>query len=236
VSSPVSVLCNLRKDELKFYELYRARVVQEDDIINHRMQWMILSQALLFAAWEVFVQKLSGQMFFWSSCGVAICGFLFAIGSSLSIKAAQDEISWLRANYIAMFPSRTGLNLPVSDPKAPKVRRSFWGSLYRLLKYLKLSSTHFAHTNADEIAAKLRNDPLPGLTGSRNFHFLGHIVSKYMPVFLAIMWILVMSFSAIYGFGAQGDRGRGDRTGITAAARAAPDWKASLSLEFNSRQ
>jgi hypothetical protein len=108
VSSPVSVLCNLRKDELKFYELYRARVVQEDDIINHRMQWMILSQALLFAAWEVFVQKLSGQMFFWSSCGVAICGFLFAIGSSLSIKAAQDEISWLRANTLGVPPALPG--------------------------------------------------------------------------------------------------------------------------------
>ncbi len=41
----------VNENELQVHKLYRERIVQEDNLIDNRMIWMIASQAFLFALW-----------------------------------------------------------------------------------------------------------------------------------------------------------------------------------------
>jgi hypothetical protein len=150
------------------------------------MQWMIFTQAFLLATWGIFVQKFEGAncaIFSLCSVATAIIGIVFAIGSLLSIKAAHDEIEWLRANYLVMFPQRTSLNLPLGD------RTQLCALAGELKPYLWLNTKPFEHDDASEIKNRLANDPLPGLTGSKNFHLWGHVVPRYMPVCMIVIWL-----------------------------------------------
>jgi hypothetical protein len=82
VSGSASALSQLRTDELKTHQLYRARIVNEDDLINYRMQWMIYTQALLLATWGIFVQKFVGVnlgVFVACSYCTVFFGIVFAI-------------------------------------------------------------------------------------------------------------------------------------------------------------
>jgi hypothetical protein len=38
-------------DYLRVYQLFRERVVQEDNLINHRMSWLIFSEAIVLGLW-----------------------------------------------------------------------------------------------------------------------------------------------------------------------------------------
>ena len=49
------------EDELQIHKLYRERIVQEDNIINHRMMWMVLTQAFLLATFGALAQKIYSQ-------------------------------------------------------------------------------------------------------------------------------------------------------------------------------
>ena len=168
-------------DELQIHRLYREHIVQEDNLINHRMMWMVLSQAFMLAIWGVLAQHVFRDPpvnFRLLVHIIAIIGFLFALGSKLAIRAAQDEIDELRNKYLSFYPTDT-----------PSVPHPIWDWIIWIidLRFIyKANLTKFALIDLPRVAQ--RRDVLPGLTGSRHFHQLGHFIPKAMPFFLIIMW------------------------------------------------
>lgn len=148
--------------ELQIHKLYRERIVQEDNLINHRMMWMILSQAFLFALWGVAAkgadQKFDLSVFTYV---IDVTGFFLAISSALSLAAARGEIDELRIKYLELYPI-------IKPPEAA----SKWSG-----KYITPNSGE--------------RNILPGLTGSKHFHPLGHGVDVLMPIWLACLWIVL---------------------------------------------
>jgi hypothetical protein len=160
--------------ELLIHRVYRERIVQEDNLINHRMMWMVLSQAFMFALWGLLFQRfhqaellkfgvIRGYLYV-----IAGVGMLFAWGSKFSISAAQREIKLLRSNYLAFYP----------DPTASK-----WHWWRRASSPPDL--TKIIHRES------IRRDILPGLT-SKHFHFLGHLTPTFMPIGLIALWIVLI--------------------------------------------
>jgi hypothetical protein len=105
----------LPEEEARFlgiYGLYRERVSQEDNLINHRMSWMLWSQAILFAFWastgngslSLLADAASKHEAAFLQLIIGVVGFFFAFGSRVSIKAAQDEIKYLADICFAKYP------------------------------------------------------------------------------------------------------------------------------------
>lgn len=154
------------KFELSVHTLYRERIVQEDNLINHRMVWMLLSQAFMIALWGAMAQKALGSGGIgglkWAMAIIAIVAGLFAIGSFSAIYAAQKEIKDLRTQYLKMFQPH--------DTPASEIIKS----------------------------RKTADDRLPGLTGSKSWHFLGHVLPRCMPIFLLCLWGVLLGVSVIF--------------------------------------
>jgi hypothetical protein len=172
-------------DELQIHRLYRERIVQEDNLINHRMMWTVLSQAFLLAIWGVLIQKIFQDHpvhFRFLAHIIAVIGFLFALGSKLAIRAAQDEIDELRQKYLCLYPTTI----------APVVHPAWDWIIYiidlRVLPFYRGNQSQFNIPRLEQ-AAGSRTDVLPGLTGSQHFHQLGHLAPKGMPFLLMLMWI-----------------------------------------------
>lgn len=137
-------------DELQMHKLYRERIVQEDNLINHRMMWMVLSEAFLLVLWATVAQKQLGyqlSLLRAMMAFISIVGILISIGSWASISAAHGEIDELRSKYVDVF--------------------------------------------------KNGNNRLPGLTGSKHYHPIGHLVTKYFPAVLTVVWIILF-FSSFF--------------------------------------
>jgi hypothetical protein len=164
--------------ELQIHKLYRERIVHEDNLINHRMMWMVLSQAFMFALWGLLFQRFhQGDLLkFGVNRGylyvIGGVGMLFAFGSKLAIGAAQKEIDELRSNYLSFYP----------NPAAPRRRWFLWWHQQTPLDPQKIIPRKSS-----------RQDILPGLTGSKHFHFLGHLTPKYMPIGLIVLWLVLLS-------------------------------------------
>jgi hypothetical protein len=150
------------EDELNIYRLYRERIVQEDTLINHRMMWMILSQAFIVGLWgAAFKAGDSNPVFAALGYLLDILGAIFAVSSAATLAAARGEIDELRRNYLLLYPN---------DPALEEESK-------RLKKFIPRAS--------------VRRDILPGLTGSKHFHWQGHIVGKSMPWILVVVWLLL---------------------------------------------
>jgi hypothetical protein len=94
-------------DELFVHTLYRERIVQEDNLINHRMMWMVLSQAFMLALWGSILNQVFNDhlIFKWITlAAVDVMGLIFSAGSFVSIRAAQLEIDELRDSYLKLYP------------------------------------------------------------------------------------------------------------------------------------
>jgi hypothetical protein len=149
-------------DELKIHKLYRDRIVQEDNLINHRMMWMILSQAFIFGLWGAsFKASTSDPIFATLGYVLDVFGCIFALWSHATLAAARGEIDELRKNYLEFYPNDAASE---TESKASG-------------KFISRKS--------------VRRDILPGLTGSKHFHPTGHIVGRYMPRCLALVWLLL---------------------------------------------
>jgi hypothetical protein len=88
---------------LKIYTLYRERISQEDNLINHRMSWLLWSQAIFFAFWiglangtfEKISLMVSSKAIAWALGIIAVIGGVLAESSRRAIGAAQAEIEYL---------------------------------------------------------------------------------------------------------------------------------------------
>jgi hypothetical protein len=176
------------EDELQIHKLYRERIVQEDGLINHRMTWMILSQAFLLATFGAIAQKIFGQhpeKLFTEARIVCVAGVIFALGSKFAIRAAQDEIEGLRDRYLEMYPVPNEQEvIQRSEGWFANALDLRWRPRVRVYPQAFKLRKEGAQGEIDQKGAAL----LPGLTGSRHFHSLGHLLPKAMPLALIILW------------------------------------------------
>jgi hypothetical protein len=87
-----------RRDAASDWELYRALREQwthEDNLINHRLMWLILSQGLLFTAYGT----LSTAKLHWLVLGFPFFGMVVSAVIGVSIFAALAAIDELSAQY-----------------------------------------------------------------------------------------------------------------------------------------
>jgi len=106
-------------DELLIHSLYRERIVQEDNLINHRMMWLVLSQAFMLALWSAILNQLfnSHLSVKWIMLGIVDgMGIIFSAGSFASIRAAQREVDELRDSFLTLYPQ----DFSARDPSHPQ--------------------------------------------------------------------------------------------------------------------
>jgi hypothetical protein len=105
------------------WDLYRALREQwthEDNLINHRLMWLILSQGLLFTAYG----NLSTARHKWLVIGFPLFGMAVAAVIAISIFAALDASVAIRTQY-----REAGLDaLCTLSPVSKTVHRGRWAA------------------------------------------------------------------------------------------------------------
>lgn len=87
-------------DSLPDWDLYRAlreQLTHEDNLVNHRLMWLILSQGLLFTAYGT----VSSAKLHWLAYGFPLFGMMMAAVIGVSIYAALDATERVREAYAA---------------------------------------------------------------------------------------------------------------------------------------
>lgn len=92
-------------DYLRVYQLFRERVVQEDNLNNHRMTWLIYSEAIVLGLWgtvvsqDMLTKACNAGTFlrmYIVLCVLCSVGIILAGVSWIAIQAAKSEISYIR--------------------------------------------------------------------------------------------------------------------------------------------
>lgn len=99
-------------DDLRVYELFRERVVEEDAIINHRMTWMFWSQAIILALWGALASQRLNEAVCKSHdlqiqhalLALSVIGVAFSLISFFSVFAAKSEINNIKRAYRRRYP------------------------------------------------------------------------------------------------------------------------------------
>jgi hypothetical protein len=107
----------LTKKEL--FELLREQITHEDSLVNQRLNWLLLSQAFLFAA---FTSLITGDikdsnMETLAPFGIAIVGGLFSIYSFNGLRAAYMSLRNLRETWYAINGQETEQGIQKGFPK-----------------------------------------------------------------------------------------------------------------------
>lgn len=99
------------------YEKFRKRIVEEDNIINHRMMWATLAQTGLFAAYGVANLQTVDNLRMVISIAIASAGAFVAYLNLASVSAAHAEIAELKSRYERIMTSyrKKSVDLPVHD-------------------------------------------------------------------------------------------------------------------------
>jgi hypothetical protein len=97
-----------RELRLTVYRLYRERIVHENNVIDHRLSWMLWSEAIILTLWGSIAAGLltNTKLDRWTTFLIIILqvvlgifGLLIGCFSRLGIKAAQTEILRMKATY-----------------------------------------------------------------------------------------------------------------------------------------
>ena len=98
------------------YRLFRSRIVEEDNLINHRMNWLLWTSAILMSFWGATViatlrdHDISGEIvriyLFCAGVIIALAGEALAISSRISISAARAEVERIRDEYYNYIRNR----------------------------------------------------------------------------------------------------------------------------------
>jgi hypothetical protein len=156
---------------LKIYAIYRERVFQEDQIVNHRMGWMLTSNILLFTFYAVLIGKIGSgptppkdlsSSYVFAPIWVAGLGTICTAGSMFSINAALQEIEKLKSKY------------------------------EELKKRLSITYPQIAHAEA--------HGEIPhSIVGHDTHHAVGKIVPWLIPGSILMLWIgLVAKYLATH--------------------------------------
>ncbi len=107
----------LTKKEL--FELLREQIVHEDSLVNQRLNWLLLSQAFLFAALTSVItsDKIDPGLQAWAPFGIAIVGGVFNVYSFFGLSAAYMSLRNLRETWYAVNGEETESGLQHGFPK-----------------------------------------------------------------------------------------------------------------------
>lgn len=107
----------LTKKEL--FELIREQIKHEDDLVNQRLNWLLLSQASLFLALTSIIttEKIDTNIRAWAPFGIAIVGALFNIYSFVGLNAAYKSLRNLRETWYQVNGEETEQGLQNGFPK-----------------------------------------------------------------------------------------------------------------------
>ena len=90
----------LSKKEL--FELLREQIVHEDTLVNHRLNWLLLSQAFLFAVFTSILtsdKKIDIVLENWILFAVAASGIFINISAFIGLRAAYVSLKNLRETW-----------------------------------------------------------------------------------------------------------------------------------------
>ena len=105
------------------WELYRALREQwthEDNLVNHRLMWLILSEGLLFTAYGT----LSTAKMHWLVFGFPFFGMAVAAVIGISIFAAIEATEHIQKQ----FDASSVANLCQLTPKSRRAKRGKWAA------------------------------------------------------------------------------------------------------------
>jgi len=107
----------LTKKEL--FQLLREQIVHEDELVNQRLNWLLLSQASLFLALTSILtnHKLDPTIQTWTPFGIAIVGAIFNIYSFVGLCAAYKSLRNLRETWYQVNGEETEQGLQNGFPK-----------------------------------------------------------------------------------------------------------------------
>ena len=108
---------SLTKKEL--FELLREQIKHEDDLVNQRLNWLLLSQASLFLALTSIIttDKLDAIIQAWTPFGIAVVGAVFNIYSFVGLSAAYKSLRNLRETWYQVNGEETERGLQDGFPK-----------------------------------------------------------------------------------------------------------------------
>jgi len=95
----------------KRFELIREQIKHEDELINQRLNWLLLSQGFLFAAFTAIITADKTQIIVnpntlhWIIAGIPVTGLAFNLFSFFGLDAAYRSLKYLRLNWIKYQPS-----------------------------------------------------------------------------------------------------------------------------------
>jgi hypothetical protein len=119
------------EQEIRYFELFRNRINMEDELTNHRMSWLIYTQALLVALWASVHDKVAS----WVSLSACVLGAVCCVLFFLGVWAAQHVIRKLKVQY-DKYPQNEMLPDLVGGPTAHQLGKAapyFVPSLFMLL-------------------------------------------------------------------------------------------------------
>jgi hypothetical protein len=99
-------------DDLRIYEIFRERIIQEETLINYRMMWMLWFQAILLALWGGIAASSSKPLGdlchsdWWIGVlmpFISAPGAIFAFLSFISIQEAKTEIKAITKIYMNKY-------------------------------------------------------------------------------------------------------------------------------------
>jgi len=110
-SSNTSISETQRAADWDLYRALREQWTHEDNLVNHRLMWLILSQGLLFTAYG----SLTLDKHRWLVIGFPVFGMAVAAIIGVSILAALDATEAIRRHYVAAGLERLCNLTPNSD-------------------------------------------------------------------------------------------------------------------------
>lgn len=103
-------------DDREVYGIFRGQIVAEDQLVNHRMTWLILVQTFLLVILAAVVSSSAAMqhirniwVFKWAMCAA---GVITAITVWAGIRAADREIHDLKQQYEDIYGGAVPANLP----------------------------------------------------------------------------------------------------------------------------
>lgn len=103
-----------RKD---LYEMIRKQIEHEDILVNQRLNWLLVSQGFLFAAFTALVTRqgnisyVSPDYVPWLPFGIAVIGIILNLFSYIGIRAAYKSLLRLRHTWYLPYSTEEELQL-----------------------------------------------------------------------------------------------------------------------------
>lgn len=172
----------------KTYELYRSYIQHEDNLVNHRTTWLITTQSFLIATFGLSYQKkyeMAHKIMELSFCQKAI-------------DALERPI--IEYNIFLLVLAFSGFSIAILTIYSVRAAQNAIFSLQG-----KWNSINFIWRNRmkDDGNAQLF-DLFPEIIGGgSDTEKKGARFATWLPIFFAILWVIVIVFTVVTLFGVQ---------------------------------